>query len=88
MDVLAINKRLNVVLLGAAYPATELLPTAQLQRNFGRIGRHQSHLLATEGYADHNYPEIVPLDCVPFVIRPSLWTSLKGLQNLFIPGQS
>lgn len=59
MRVVTLNNRPDMVPLGAALPAPELLPIATLQRLYGQIGRHAKHLLDAASHAMINHPELV-----------------------------
>jgi DNA-binding transcriptional MocR family regulator len=58
-DVLALNSRMDLVPLGAAVPAAELLPLASLQRLYGVVGRRYGALLDSTSYASLNRPDLV-----------------------------
>jgi len=59
MEVLAANHRAEMVPLGAALPAAELLPIAPLQRLYGSVGRSAGALLAAASHTALNHPELV-----------------------------
>ena len=57
--VLALNNRPEMVPMGAALPAAELLPIASLQRLYGIVGRHSAALLDGASHTALNHPELV-----------------------------
>lgn len=59
MDVLALNHRPELVPMGAALPAAELLPIAQLQRLYGVVARRSNTLLESASHTAINRPELV-----------------------------
>lgn len=58
-DVLALNSRTDMVPLGAAVPAAELLPLASLQRLYGIVGRRYGALLDASSHTSLNRPDLV-----------------------------
>lgn len=59
MRVLAMNSRTEMVPLGAAMPAAELLPLANLQRLYGIVGRRSGALLDAASHTALNHPDLV-----------------------------
>lgn len=59
MEVLAANHRPEMVPLGAALPAAELLPIAHLQRLYGSVGRRSGTLLDAASHTALNHPDLV-----------------------------
>ena len=59
MRVLALNNRKEMVPLGAALPAAELLPVANLQRLYGIVGRRFGALIDAASHAALNNTELV-----------------------------
>jgi DNA-binding transcriptional MocR family regulator len=59
MGVLALNSRPDLVPLGAALPAAELLPIAPLQRLYGQVARHSARLLDAASHTTLNRPDLV-----------------------------
>jgi len=59
MDVLALHDRSEMVPMGAAMPATELLPIASLQRLYAIIGRSSGPLLNEASHTAMNRPELL-----------------------------
>ena len=59
MEVLALNNRPDLVPLGAALPAAELLPLAALQRLYGSVGRRAADLLDAASHTALNHPDLV-----------------------------
>lgn len=59
MRVLALNNRRDMVPTGAALPAAELLPLAQLQRLYGLVGRRSAALLDVHSHTAMNQPDLV-----------------------------
>ena len=59
MDVLALHDRSEMVPMGAAMPATELLPIASLQRLYGIVGRSSGALLNEASHTAMNRPELL-----------------------------
>jgi len=59
MGVLASSSRPDMVPLGAALPAAELLPIAPLQRLYGQVARQSAQLLDTASHTTLNHPELV-----------------------------
>lgn len=59
MEVLALNNQAGMTPMGAALPATELLPIASMQRHYGIIGRRSGEFLSTVSHTATNRPELV-----------------------------
>ncbi|MEY2632220.1 MAG: hypothetical protein RIR00_874 [Pseudomonadota bacterium] len=59
LNVLALNNRKEMAPFGAAMPASELLPLAQLQRLYSQIGRQAGELLDSASHTALNHPELV-----------------------------
>ena len=59
LRVVALNNRSDLVPLGAALPAAELLPIAKLQRLYGLVGRRSAPLLNAASHTAMNYPDLV-----------------------------
>lgn len=59
LRVLTLNSRSDMVPLGAALPASELLPLAQLQRLYGLVGRRSALLLDAHSHTAMNQPDLV-----------------------------
>lgn len=59
MGVLALNNRPEMVPLGAALPAAELLPIASLQRLYGIVSRRSEVLLSRDSHTALNHPDLV-----------------------------
>lgn len=57
--VLALNNRSEMAPLGAALPAIELLPVAQLQRLYGTVGRSSAALLGAASHTTLSHPDLV-----------------------------
>jgi len=57
--VLALNDRKEMVHLGPALPAPELLPIANLQRLYGIVGRQSGALLDATSHPAINHPDLV-----------------------------
>lgn len=58
-DVLALNSSTDMVPLGAAVPAAELLPLASLQRLYGMVGKRYGALLDSSSHSSSNNPNLV-----------------------------
>ncbi|NMG74399.1 PLP-dependent aminotransferase family protein [Aromatoleum diolicum] len=59
MGVVALNSRPDMVPLGPAMPAAELLPIAPLQRLYGQVGRQSARLLDAASHSQLNHPDLV-----------------------------
>lgn len=59
MGVLALSNRAEMIPLGAALPAAELLPIASLQRLYGMVGRRAGALLGHASHTALNDPKLV-----------------------------
>lgn len=59
MGVLALSNRTEMIPLGAALPAAELLPIASLQRLYGMVGRQSGALLSHASHTALNHPKLV-----------------------------
>jgi len=89
MGVLALNHRPELVPLGAALPAAELLPIAALQRLYSAVGRRSGALLDAASHTAMNHPDLVrqfvrhsltwgrPLDAAEMVVTNSCTEALS-----------
>ncbi|MFA6310690.1 MAG: PLP-dependent aminotransferase family protein [Sterolibacterium sp.] len=89
MGVLALNSRTEMIPLGAALPAAELLPIAGLQRLYGIVGRRSGALLDAASHTALNHPDLVrqflrhslgwgqPLDADEIVVTNSCTEALS-----------
>lgn len=59
MRVLACNNRPELAPMGAALPASELLPLANLQRLYSAVGREAGPLLGAHSHTAINHPDLV-----------------------------